>query len=151
MKMLMYSTLGVLLLAGSAVAQPKKAAGEDVATTLKALEEKWVQAQLKGDVAALGSVLADGFVSTGSTGELRSKAETLDMLKSGALKLQTSKIDDLRVMVFGDAAVVIGRWQGKGTEKGKPLDDTERFTDTWIKQGGQWRCVASQGTLVKKK
>lgn len=151
MKMLMYSTLGVLLLAGSAVAQPKKAAGEDVAATLKALEEKWVQAQLKGDAAALGSVLAEGFVSTTSTGELRTKAETLDMVKSGALKLQSSKLDEMRVMVFGDAAVVIGRWQGKGTEKGKPLDDTERFTDTWIKQGGQWRCVASQGTLVKKK
>jgi len=53
-------------------------------------------------------------------------------------------------MVYGDAAVAIGRWEGKGVEKGKPFNDVERFTDTWVKQGGQWRCVASQGSLVKK-
>ena len=118
---------------------------------MKGLEEKWEQAQLKGDAAALGALLANGFVSTSNTGEVHNKTEILDRLKSGALKLQTSKLDDLRVMVFGDAAVVVGHWQGKGTEKGKPFDEAERFTDTWVKRAGQWRCVASQGTLIKKK
>lgn len=122
-KELTFSMLGTVVLAGLAAAQPAKAASEDVAAALKGLEEKWVQAQLKGDTDALGAVLADGFVST--------------TMKSGALKVQSSKVDDMRVMVFGDAARAVGRWRGKGTEKGKAFDDDERFTDTWIKQDGQ--------------
>ncbi|MCX6623856.1 MAG: nuclear transport factor 2 family protein [Acidobacteria bacterium] len=125
MKRLTFSILGILVLAGFAAAQPAKAAGEDVAAALKGLEEKWEQAQLKGDAAALGALLANGFVSTSNTGEVHNKTETLDRLKSGALKLRT--------------------------EKGKPFDEAERFTDTWVKRAGQWRCVASQGTLIKKK
>ena len=150
MKKVTSSILGILMLAGFAVAPVQAAAAEDASATIKALEDKWVQAQLKGDSVALASVLADGFVSTGNTGEMRSKTEVVGNLKSGASKFETGKLFDLRVMVYGDAAVAIGRWQGKGTEKGKPFDDVERFTDTWVKQGGQWRCVASQGTLVKK-
>jgi len=26
-----------------------------------------------------------------------------------------------------------------------------RFTDTFVKRGGRWRCVASQGTKIVKK
>lgn len=150
MKKVTSSILGILMLAGFAAAPAKAAAAEDAATAIKALEEKWVQAQLKGDSVALAAVLADGFVSTGSTGEMRTKAEVVGNLKSGVSKFETGKLFDLRVMVYGDAAVAIGRWEGKGSEKGKPFNDVERFTDTWVKQGGQWRCVASQGTLVKK-
>lgn len=42
--------------------------------------------------------------------------------------------------------------KGKGTDgKGKPMDFTEQFTDTWVKMPkGQWQCVASHGTNIKK-
>jgi ketosteroid isomerase-like protein len=150
MKKVTSNVLGILMLAGFAVAPVRAAAAEDVPATIKALEEKWVQAQLKGDAAGLAALLADGFVSTGNTGEMRTKAEVVGNLKSGASKFETGKLFDLRVMVYGDTAVAIGRWEGKGVEKGKPFNDVERFTDTWVKQGGQWRCVASQGSLVKK-
>ena len=142
--------LGMLLLTGLAVAQPKKTASEDVATALKGLEDKRVQLQLKGDVAGLGALLADGFLSVTNTGEIRTKAETLDRLKTGAAKFESGKVDDMRVVVYGNSVVVIGHWAGKVVEKGKAFDESERFTDTWVKQNGQWRCVASQGTPIKK-
>jgi len=51
-----------------------------------------------------------------------------------------------------DAATRTLQLIGKGTDsKGKPMDDTERFTDTWVKMpGGKWQCVASQGSAIKK-
>lgn len=142
--------LGVLLLAGMAMAQTKAAAGEDVVAAIKAQEDRWTQASLKGDAAALAAVLADGFVSTSNAGVVRTKAEQTAALKTGKVKFTSGRIDDLKVAVYGNAAVATGRWQGTGTEDGKPFNETERFTDTWIKQGGQWLCVASQGTLIKK-
>ncbi|HUS05855.1 MAG TPA: nuclear transport factor 2 family protein [Bryobacteraceae bacterium] len=141
------SVLGLLMVWGVAVAQHKSTAADEAA--LKALEEKWDAASLKGDTAALGTIFADGFISTSAEGKVRTKAEMLAQIKSGDVKYQMSKVDDLKVLVYGDAAVVNGRWKGKFVEKGKNVDTTERFTDTFVRQNGQWRCVASQGSTIK--
>ena len=148
MRITIAGVLGLLLLCGGAIAQQKPAAGGEEAT-LKAIEEKWDAANLKGDAVALGAIFADTFISTSSEGQVRTKAEMLAQVKSGEMKYQISKVDDMKVFVYGDAAVVNGRWKGKFVEKGKTVDTTERFTDTYVRQGGQWRCVASQGSTIK--
>jgi uncharacterized protein (TIGR02246 family) len=135
----------ISLLAVPLAAQQKA----DPSATLKALEEKWNSAQVKGDLAAMESLLADTFVYTTIDGALRNKAEMIAEIKSGKLKIQSAKVDDMKVTVYGDAAVITGRWQGKGIEEGKPFDETERWTDTWVRIKGQWRCVASQSTPLK--
>ncbi len=55
------------------------------------------------------------------------------------------------VQVYGNAAVVVGTFRVKGTEKGKPYVHRERFVDTWIKINGTWQCVATTGTLIAAK
>ena len=59
--------------------------------------------------------------------------------------------EDVQVRVFGDTAIAIGGFKGKGTDAaGKPIDSHERFTDTWVKMpDGKWQCVASQASAVK--
>jgi len=32
--------------------------------------------------------------------------------------------------------------------KGQPVVLSGRFTDTWIQEKNQWKCVASQSTLI---
>jgi len=147
MKHLTFSILGLSMLVGLAVAE-QPAAGRDEAT-LRALEQKWDAASLKGDSAAFGQIFADGFISTSAEGKVRTKAEMITQIKSGDVKYQVSKVDDMKVFVYGDAAVVNGRWTGKFVEKGKSVDTVERFTDTYVRQGGQWRCVASHGSAIK--
>jgi len=133
---------------GVAMAQPKSAAGADEAA-LTALEEKWDAANLKGDTVALGAIFADRFISTSPEGKVRTKAEILAQLKSGEVKYHSAKADDMKILVYGDAAVVNGRWKGNFVEKGKTVDATERFTDFFVRQNGQWRCVASQASTIK--
>jgi len=146
MKKIVYGVLGMLMILASAVAQ-QKAAGDEAA--LKALEAKWDAANLKADVATLGTILADTFITTGSEGKVQDKAEILFQLKSGDIKYQTSKGEDMKVFLYGDTGVVSVRWTGKFIQKGKNVDTVERYTDTWIRQNGQWRCVATQGTTAK--
>jgi len=147
MRIIACNVLGLLMVWGGAIAQQKPAGSDEAA--LKALEEKWDAANLKGDTATLSAIFVDTFISTSNEGKARTKAEILAQLKSGEVKYETSKVDDMKVFVYGDAAVVNGRWKAKFVEKGKLVDDSERFTDTYIRQNGQWRCVASHSSTIK--
>jgi ketosteroid isomerase-like protein len=55
------------------------------------------------------------------------------------------------VRVYGDAAVATGIYRETGKNKGKTYTIHSRYTDTWIKRGGVWLCVASQSTLIPSK
>src|SRR5207302_9030874 len=57
--------------------------------------------------------------------------------------------EGMKVHVYSNAGVVSGVYRETGMAKGKPYTRRARFTDTWIKQNGQWKCVASQSTLVQ--
>jgi ketosteroid isomerase-like protein len=124
---------------------------EDVSQTLMKLESDWAKAGLSGDVAALEKVIAADYVYTNGDGEMTGRADMISGMKSGGTKYDTFTVGDMKVHVYGDAAVVTGKATTKGKENGKPIDETVRFTDTWVKQGGQWVCVATQVTRLPKK
>src|SRR5687767_12208239 len=123
------------------------APGDEAA--IRALEAKWDSANLKGDAAALESIFADGFIATESDGTIRTKAEIVGELRAGNLKYQSAKTDDVKVMLYGDAAVVSGRWRGTYSYKGRVTSLHERFTNFYVRQKGQWKCVAAHGSTMK--
>lgn len=137
-------SMGLLL--GSLVAAPQKSA-DDAVTAIKNLEEKWTEAARKNDPTAVAAMLADSFVSTSVESQVRAKTAYLASMKDR--KYDSAKSEDMKVSVYGDAAVATGIWRAKGSEKGKPFDEAERWTDTWIKTGGQWKCVASHSSALK--
>ena len=93
--------------------------------------------------------MADKFVNTGSDAKVTTAKETIAQAKG--TKWTSVEYDDLKVTVFGNAAIATGEFKGKGTDdKGKALDQDERFTDTWVKMpSGKWQCVASEDTTIK--
>lgn len=148
MKQTVSRILSLLVICGVAVAQTPATAGKDEAE-LRAVEERWDAASVKGDTAALGEILADSLITTTPEGKVRTKAQTLARIKSGEVKFETSKVDDLKIAVYGNAAVVNGRWRGKFVENGKSKDGVERFTDFFIRENGKWRCVASHASNIQ--
>ena len=137
--------VGVLvLLAGNAFTNPKP---DSDAQAVKGLEEKWAAAASKNDAAAVASILAESVTMSGADGTLRNKAELLAAMKDRNVK--SAVAEDIKVSVYGDAAVAVGIWRANGTEKGKSFDEVERFTDTFVKTGGQWKCVASHSSAMK--
>jgi len=116
--------------------------------TLKDLENRWVNALVKGDVATFDSILADGYVETDESGSVNDKQSGIDAVKSADVKFTSIKLDDVKVHQFGDTAVVTGAATQHGTYKGKPLPQKIRFTDTFVKQGGKWKAVASHLSAV---
>lgn len=125
------------------VAQPS----DEVA--IRALEQQWDAATLKGDAEALAKIFADGYIETGSDGTVRTKAEVIGAMKAGKIKYDSARTEDLKVMLYGDAAVVSGKWTGAYTINGKAVKLQERYTNFYVKQAGRWRCVASHGSSPK--
>jgi len=115
-----------------------------------ALEEQWLQSQKTNNPDLLAPLLADKFVDTGSDGKVMNKAEALASAK--ATKYASAEYEDVKVTVFGDTAIATGGFKAKGTDaSGKPMDEHERWTDTWIKMpNGKWQCVASHGSEIKR-
>lgn len=118
---------------------------------IMALETAWNHALEAKDTKALNMVLASTFVSLDIDGSVTNKSEFLAGIKSPAYQPSQAVTEQSNVQVYGDAAVVVGIFRVKGTEKGKPYVRRERFIDTWIKMNGTWQCVATTSVLMTTK
>jgi len=125
---------------------PKKKAGGDAKATLEQMEKDRAQAVVKKDTATLEKMTGDQLID--ANGKMRSKAETMDAIKSGAISLQSNDVDDLKVQVYGNTAVVTGRSSPKGTIDGKDVSGPIRFTRVYVKRNGAWQSVLFQQTRI---
>ena len=114
------------------------------------LERMWNEAQVNRDSSALEALVSSRFVNTEWDGEISDKQKFLADIKDPLFKPKGLSIQDVKMNFFGDTAVVTGIYRAQGTYQGKPYDHVGRFTDTWVQDLGQWRCVASHTSLLKK-
>ena len=121
---------------------------DDQAKQILALENAWNPAEIRGDTGGLDLLLGADFVYTDSDGSVKQREKWLAGVKDDASQLDLLGNQDEIVHMYGDAAIVTGEYYEKIRTKGKPVRRRGRFTDTWVKQNGQWKCVASQVTLV---
>jgi ketosteroid isomerase-like protein len=144
------ATCCLLLLAslGQAVAQNPKDNSQQ--TKLLVMEHLWNEAQVNRDARALDSMIGAAFVNTEYDGEVSDKAKFLADIKDPHFNLTNLTIQDLKVSMYADSAVVVGTYKTKGSYQGKPYEHVGRFTDTWVFTEGRWQCVASHTSLLKK-
>ena len=117
---------------------------------LLVLERLWNEAQVNRDASALRALVADSFIDTEYDGEVSNKAKFLADIKDPLFKPTSASIQDVKVNLLGNTAVITGNYHTKGTYQGRPYDHFGRFTDTWLLMGSTWQCVASHSSLVKK-
>jgi ketosteroid isomerase-like protein len=114
-------------------------------------ENDWAKATITKDYKVLNQAMADDYTSSGDPdGSVQTKAQFIASLKSGETVMKSYKYSDLKVRVYGDAAVVTGLQTFDMTFKGKDAGGTFRFTDTWVKRGDSWQCVVEHASKVEK-
>jgi ketosteroid isomerase-like protein len=111
-------------------------------------EERLATASLNLDLSVFEQLLHPDYVIIQPGGMVENKAETLASLASDTRHWQVAQSDEMAVRVYGDTAVVIGRWTGKGLNGDEPFDYQARFLSVWINENGQWRNIAYQATPI---
>ena len=141
-------SIAVVALSAAAIASgQQQSASRDpkavVEQVIRKLDNERIQAQIHADAAALERIYADDFIGVGPSGTVRTKPQVISDFTSGDLKFQSITTDDVRVRVYGDAAVETGRSTMDGQDKDKAVPHDTRFTRVWVKQHGRWQLVAN--------
>ena len=127
-----------------AIRDPKSIAEQ----VIRKLDNERIQAQIHADVAALERIYADDFIGVGPSGTVRTKPQVISDFTSGDLRFQSITTDDVRVRVYGNAAVETGLSTMNGQDKGNAVPHDTRFTRVWVKQQGRWRLVANHYSSI---
>ncbi len=125
-----------------------KSASGDPAEEIRALGNAFDEAIVRRDVSALDKLTSDDFTLISLNGELHAKTEVLKYFATHASEYEYRKTDDVRIRMYGDAAVVTGRTTQTVQENAKDHSDVYRFTRVYIWQKGHWLLVALQPTRV---
>jgi ketosteroid isomerase-like protein len=118
---------------------------------LVALEKTWAQAFLRNDAEAIGRHVAQDWTIITPEGNVLDGSTFLGLIKSGDLTHEVMDFADTSVRVYGDTAVVTAQATSKGRFQGHPFSESERSTDIFVKQGGQWKCVLTQLTRIARR
>jgi len=126
-------------------ADPEQGAEQQI----RDLEDRINAAVVSGDIHIFEQLLAHDFTHTNQTGKFRTRSEWLANHKPGQSPYVAYDVDDMKIRVYGDTAVVTARTTPKGRDsKGNPITGQYRYLRVWTKRDGQWRAVAFQGTRI---
>ena len=140
--------LPVLLAFLLPVLSAAQAAPAGSADQVRKLEESRFAAMVRGDVAALGPMLADDLTYGHSSGELETKTQFLQSLSSGNLRYRAIRPQKIDVRAYGDFAVVNGLAEVEATAGSENLAVTLRYTDVYVLRDGRWQMIAWQSTRL---
>ena len=115
------------------------------------IQHDWAEARIKGDSSYTRRLEAENCTIVWPDGSVVNKREDLKSM-TGDIGFTEFQIDDLQVRLYGDAGIVVGQGTINAHDgKQNLLGGKFVWTDTFVKQDGAWKVVASQVTPVLKK
>jgi ketosteroid isomerase-like protein len=120
------------------------------AAELSALESVWNEAHLRGDVNALDRLWADDLIVTVPNMPVMTKENAIGISRSGRLKFKRYETSDIRIRLYGEAAVVTGQVERTRELDGRDVHDKWRFTKVYIRREGRWQVVAWHASTVEQ-
>jgi len=143
-RVVMISALTVMLLA---FVQPLLAQSSREKAVREVLRQM-IDADLKDDAAELDRTLAPDYVIVRDNGVVRSRAETLEGIKSGATTFTAFDLSDVQVRFYGDTAVVTFHADIHGSRAGKDMSGQFREVRVFVNRGSAWKAVLAQRTRI---
>lgn len=135
---------------GQSAASDKKPQDEATVQAITNLEHEWAAALMKGDVAAFDRIESPDYMLSDPDGNIENRAESDADFTSGSAKYTAFSLDEMKVRVFGDTAIVFGLETEKSSFKGQDTSGQFRFTDVFVKQNGSWAAVSTHVSRVAK-
>lgn len=141
--------LVAILAAGSVrAADPPRRSSDSVIDEITRLTTvEWPQANMRSDVQWFERHFADELLITnGQTGEVTTKTQELESVRSSQGADGRAKIEDLHVNVYDNVAVTVFKIVVSGTTNTRPYHRIVRHTEVWVFRDGRWQLVALHGS-----
>jgi ketosteroid isomerase-like protein len=147
---LILSVAVALLLPAVASTQVRPAVMSADEQSVRKFVEDYATALSSSDAAALDRLTAPDYTFVNQAGVIQNKTVRFAPIKSGQLKYQTVKYDQVQVHLFGNTAIVTTRVKVNSTNNGADASGMFRSTLTLVRSapGSAWRLVASQATTI---
>ena len=119
------------------------------AATAEDCAQQWASCVGQGQANELAKILDDSYQHTHGTGLVESKEEFLGALRSGARKYEPIQLEEVKTRLFGDCAVVTGKFALKVSIKGKMMEGVNRFSFIVVQKPHGPKIVSFQATAIK--
>ncbi|UFH53856.1 nuclear transport factor 2 family protein [Spirosoma sp. KNUC1025] len=137
--------------AGAIVSTPERMASLSVdEKAVLAVEKQRFDAQIKKDYAVLDRVLADDLIYTHSNANTDNKQSYIQSIREGKSKYDAISIEEQKVRVYGNTAVINGTCMIKAMNNGETINTHVKYTDVYVRNGSQWQMVAWQSIRLAK-
>ncbi|MDE1178027.1 MAG: nuclear transport factor 2 family protein [Edaphobacter sp.] len=121
----------------------------DVKRHVEALEEQWRKAQLAGDVVTMDKMLADDFIGISMSGQVNTKAQQLERVKTRKLVLTRVDLSDMKVKLVGSVAIVTSQAAVEGTNDSEQMHGLFRYTRIYQRlPNGDWKITSFEATRI---
>ncbi len=120
------------------------AAQESDMTTLKKLNATFIHNFVTNDVAAHSLIIHKGFIRISSDGEYTGRKKYLEDWANGFGDIKYWDYRNEDIKIFGSTALVRSQNKCIVIKEGKEIISLWMYTDTYIKENGEWKCVQAQ-------
>lgn len=117
---------------------------------LRAINHQFIQNFLNNDTVEHSKIIHHNFLFIGTDGSIHDRNEYLRGWTHGYdIKVMPEfDLEEVQIRVFGDFALVVAKTKDKTMKDGKWKIGETRYTDTYVKEYEQWKCVQVQLTRM---
>jgi ketosteroid isomerase-like protein len=109
------------------------------------LTRDWDEALVKRDADTLNRILSDDYTFAHTP-----KAQYLAFLQLPELEYKSYERTGITARLYGDTAILFGKASVSGKYPGVDwFNSSFNFMDVWIKQKGQWKCIATMHDQIQ--
>ncbi len=124
-------------------------AKRDVKRQIEMLENQWRTAQLAGDLPTMDHMLSDDYVGITMTGQITTKSQQMARFRSGALMLTRLDMQDVKIKLADQVAIVTVKARVEGTSGPKRLDGEYRYTRIYHQlASGAWKITNFEASRI---
>ncbi len=145
------AVLALTILIAAPVFATQRQQKRDYKQQVEALEEQWRQIQMANDVNAMDKLLSDDYIGISMTGQIYTKAQQLERMRTKKLTLTQIKFDEMKVKLIGAIAIVTSRTDIEGINDDMPVKGTYRYTRVYKRlPSGAWKITSFEATRVPR-
>lgn len=115
---------------------------------IESLEMAWRQAVVDNNIPAMDHLLAEDYVGITANGTIEDKTQTIAQRKAGTIRITTLNLDDLKIRLYGDIAVVTSIAELAGINGQSDISGKYRYTRVYNRRLGEWKIVSFEASRI---